>query len=207
MIAIVDYGTSNLLSLKSALEATGRKVVVTSDALIIKNADKIILPTGGNFPQVMGGLKSLGLDRVIKKEVLKEKPLLGIGLGMQLLFAKCHEDGIHDGLGLIYGDVIPISQLISLRLKIPHRGEGVLQFTKDRRISQIFKYITEDDPVYFLHSYAAVGCEKNITATVEYGVSLTAAVSHRNVYGCQFHPEKSGLTGLSILQAFCEIGE
>ncbi len=202
MIAIVDYGVGNLFSLESSFAAIDVEVSVTSDAEAIKNAEKIILPGVGAFEDAAKKLRESGLDKVVVEEAKKGKPILGICLGMQLLFDKSLEYGEHKGLGLIPGTVKPISGVIPKELKIPHMGWNPLDFKGEK--SPIFKYINEGDHVYFVHSYYAADCEESVIATAEYGVPLTAAVAKGNVYGCQFHPEKSGDTGLAILRAFCE---
>ena len=201
MIAIVDYGVGNLFSLKSSLNAIGAKVCVTCDADEIKKADKIILPGVGAFGDAAQKLRESGLDTVIKEQALAGKPLLGICLGMQLLFEKSYEYGCHEGLGLIKGTVVPMEGKLPESLKIPHIGWNALHFKKE---SPVFKYINDGDCVYFVHSFYAEGCGDALIATTEYGKDVTAAVQKDNVYGCQFHPEKSGNVGLSILKAFCE---
>lgn len=203
MIAIVDYGVGNLFSLKSSLEAIGAVVEVTGDTKIIENADKIILPGVGAFEDAAKKLRNTGLDKAVIGEAKKGKPIMGICLGMQLLLEKSYEYGEHEGLGLIKGEIRPISEVIPKELKIPHIGWNALHFKGEK--SEIFKYITEGDFVYFVHSYYGANCEKSVIATAEYGAELTAAVADKNVYGCQFHPEKSGEVGLKILKAFCEL--
>lgn len=201
MIAIIDYGVGNLFSLSSSFKAIGADTVVTGDPEIIKKADKLILPGVGAFGDAAEKLRNSGLDSVIKEEVAKGKPLLGICLGMQLLFEKSYEYGEHNGLGLIKGEVVGMQNRIPENLKIPHIGWNALQFKK---ISPIFKYINDGDCVYFVHSFYAENCDDSLIATAEYGKNITAAVQNGNVYGCQFHPEKSGRVGLNILKAFCE---
>ena len=201
MIAIVDYGVGNLFSLKSSLAAIGAEARVTKDASEIRSADKIILPGVGAFEDAMRKLGASGLAEVVKDEVKKGKSLMGICLGMQMLFEKSMEYGEHEGLGLIPGAVVPIGNVIPPELKIPHIGWNALNIKKD---SPVFKYISDGDCVYFVHSFYAAGCEDYTTATAEYGAELTAAVQNGNVFGCQFHPEKSGKVGLNILRAFCE---
>ena len=203
MIAIVDYGVGNLFSLKSSLEAIGAVVEVTGDTKMIENADKIILPGVGAFEDAAKKLRNTGLDKAVIGEAKKGKPIMGICLGMQLLLEKSYEYGEHEGLGLIKGEIRPISEVIPKELKIPHIGWNALHFKGEK--SEIFKYIAEGDFVYFVHSYYGANCEKSVIATAEYGVELTAAVADKNVYGCQFHPEKSGEVGLKILKAFCEL--
>lgn len=202
MIAIIDYGVGNLFSLKSSFGAIGYEAVITSDEKEIAAADKIILPGVGAFADAANKLKSSNMADIVLREADNGKPLMGICLGMQLLFEKSYEYGEHEGLGLIKGNVRPIADVIEPGLKIPHIGWNPLIF---REPSPIFKYIKEGDCVYFVHSYYAADCEENVIAEAEYSVNLTAAVARDNVYGCQFHPEKSGEVGLKILKAFCEL--
>jgi len=201
MIAIIDYGVGNLFSLSSSFKAICVDTVITSDAEIIKKADKLILPGVGAFGDAAEKLRKSGLDLIIKEEVANGKSLLGICLGMQLLFQKSYEYGEHKGLGLISGSVVGMQDRIPENLKIPHIGWNALKFNKQ---SPIFKYINEGDCVYFVHSFYAENCEDSLIASAEYGKEITAAVQNGNVYGCQFHPEKSGKVGLNILKAFCE---
>ncbi len=200
MIAIIDYGVGNLFSLTSSFKAIGEDVVITSDVEIIKKADKLILPGVGAFGDASKKLFESGLDKVVAQEVKRGKPLLGVCLGMQMLFDKSYEYGEYDGLGLISGKVVYIN--LPDNYKIPHIGWNALRFKKQ---SPILKYINENDFVYFVHSYHAVDCEKSVVATTDYGMEITAIVQKDNVYGCQFHPEKSGDVGLKILKAFAEI--
>ena len=202
MIAVVDYGVGNLFSLVSSLSAVGADAVVTGDAEVLRRADKIILPGVGAFGDAAAKLRATGLDKVIIEEAKAGKPLLGICLGMQLLLERSFEYGEHEGLGLIEGEIVPISSVIPSDLKIPHIGWNALKFTENK--SPLFKYINEGDHVYFVHSFYGTNCEKNTIAVSEYGADLTAAVANGNVMGCQFHPEKSGTVGLNILRAFCE---
>ena len=202
MIAIVDYGVGNLFSLKSSLAAIGAKALVTGEAETLRKADKILLPGVGAFGDAAQKLRATGLDAVIIEQAQKGKPLMGICLGMQLLFEKSLEYGEHAGLALIPGEVRPIAELIPAELKIPHIGWNALRFTENK--SPLFRYIREGDCVYFVHSYYAANCSESVIATAEYGANLTAAVQRGNVCGCQFHPEKSGRVGLNILKAFCE---
>ena len=202
MIAIVDYGVGNLFSLKSSLAAVGAEAVVTGDADRLREADKILLPGVGAFGDAAEKLRATGLDRVVVDEAQRGKPLMGICLGMQLLFDKSLEYGEHAGLGLIPGEVRPISELIPADYKIPHIGWNALRFTEKK--SPLFRYIRAGDCVYFVHSFYAAKCEADVIANAEYGALLTAAVQRDNVCGCQFHPEKSGRVGLHILKAFCE---
>ena len=203
MIAIVDYGVGNLFSLKSSFAAIGAEAVVTGEKNVIENAEKIILPGVGAFGDAAEKLRNSGLDKVVIESAQKGTPILGICLGMQLLFEKSYEYGEHTGLGLIKGEIRPIADVIPKELKIPHIGWNALSFKGER--SPIFKYLKDGDFVYFVHSFYGADCEESVIATAEYGVPLTAAVAKDNVYGCQFHPEKSGNVGLSILRAFCEL--
>lgn len=202
MVAVVDYGVGNLFSLASSLKSIGADVIVTGEKETIEKADKIILPGVGAFADAAEKLRSTGLDKVIIEQTKKGVPLMGICLGMQMLFEKSYEYGEHEGLGLIKGSVVPMEGVIPEELKIPHIGWNALHFTENK--SDIFKYINENDCVYFVHSYFGTNCKESTIATTEYGAELTAAVQSGNVYGCQFHPEKSGEVGLKILRAFCE---
>lgn len=205
MVAIVDYGVGNLFSLKSSFAAIGAEVTVTDDSEVLKKADKIILPGVGAFEDAAKKLRDSGLDVVIKELAAEGKPLMGICLGMQLLFDKSYEYGEHDGLGLIKGSVKFIGDVIPDDLKIPHIGWNALKFRNGT--NPLFRYISEGDCVYFVHSYYACDCDRAVIATSEYGAELTAAVADKNVFGCQFHPEKSGKTGLAILKAFVDMKE
>ena len=203
MIVIIDYGVGNLFSLESSFKAIGVNVLVSGDKEVIKKADKIILPGVGAFADAAEKLFTSGLADVLLEQAKKGVPILGICLGMQLLFEKSFEYGEHKGLGLIKGVVRPISEVIPNDLKIPHIGWNALNFTKEKNM--LFKYLKEGDYVYFVHSFYGANCNESVIATANYGASLTAAVASKNVYGCQFHPEKSGETGLKILKAFCEM--
>lgn len=203
MIAIVDYGVGNLFSLTSSFKAIGQEAMITPDEKVIRNADRILLPGVGAFEDAALKLKESGLGEVVKDEAVKGKTIMGICLGMQLLFDKSFEYGEHEGLGLIPGQVRPISEITTPDLKIPHMGWNALKFQGKK--NELFKYIEEGDCVYFVHSYYAAKCANNIIATSEYGGEVTAAVAKENVLGCQFHPEKSGNVGLNILRAFCEL--
>ena len=200
-IAIIDYGVGNLFSLASSLASIGAGVTVTSDADTLRRADKLILPGVGAFADAARKLRESGLDAVIREEAAAGKPLMGICLGMQMLFERSYEYGEHEGLGLLRGEVVPMEGRIPADLKIPHIGWNALHFTRN---DSLFRYIRENDCVYFVHSYYASGCGDSVIATAEYGAELTAAVRKGNVMGCQFHPEKSGRVGLAILRAFCE---
>ena len=204
MVAIVDYGVGNLFSLKSSFAAIGAEVIVTADPEVLKAADRIILPGVGAFQDAAEKLCGSGLDVVLKELAAAGKPLMGICLGMQLLFENSYEYGCHKGLGLLKGSVRPIRDVIPADYKIPHIGWNGLIFKKD---SPLFSHIKEGDCVYFVHSFYATGCEDSVIATAEYGAELTAAVACGNIMGCQFHPEKSGTVGLNILKAFVEMGE
>ena len=202
MIAIIDYGVGNLFSLEQSFHAVGAQIVVTDDPKVIHEADKILLPGVGAFGDAAEKLRATGLDRVVVEEAKKGKPVMGICLGMQLLFEEGHEYGCHKGLGLIPGKVVPIAKVIPEGLKIPHMGWNALEFQKE---SPLFAHIQNGDCVYFVHSYYAADCEDAVIATAEYGAPLTAAVQKGNVFGCQFHPEKSGTVGLRILRAFAQM--
>ena len=204
MVAIVDYGVGNLFSLQSSFAAIGAEAVVTSDTEVLQAADRIILPGVGAFQDAAEKLRRSGLDTVLKQLAAEGKPLMGICLGMQLLFEKSYEYGCHEGLGLLKGAVRPIKDVIPADYKIPHIGWNPLIFKKS---SPLFANIQEGDCVYFVHSFYAADCEEAVIATAEYGAELTAAVACGNVMGCQFHPEKSGTVGLNILKAFVEMGE
>ena len=203
MVAIIDYGVGNLFSLGSSFAAIGEEAVVTDNPAVIAQADRIVLPGVGAFADAMAKLHATGLDSVLRAEVQKGKPVLGICLGMQMLFETSFEYGVHEGLALIKGNIKPIRDVIAPDLKIPHIGWNALHFTKAD--CPLFRHLSEGDYVYFVHSYYAADCDEAVTATAHYSVPLTAAVQSGNVFGCQFHPEKSGETGLKILKAFCEI--
>ena len=205
MLAIIDYGVGNLFSLQSSLAFIGAQAVVTSNPAEITRADRLILPGVGAFGDAAAKLRAAGLDALLLEQAAAGKPLLGICLGMQLLFQKSYEYGEHKGLGLIAGNVRPIGEVVSARCKIPHIGWNALHFPKGRPVSPLFKYIREGDHVYFVHSYYGADCADAVIATAEYEAELTAAVAGGCVYGTQFHPEKSGAVGLKILKAFCEV--
>ena len=203
MIAIIDYGVGNLFSLKSSFAAIGAEAVVTADPAVIDAADRIILPGVGAFEDAARKLRDSGMADVVRQQAAAGKPIMGICLGMQLLFDKSYEYGEHRGLGLIPGAVRPIRDVIPADYKVPHIGWNALSFVGEK--SRLFTYLNEGDCVYFVHSYYAADCGNAVTATAEYGAPLTASVEKGNVYGCQFHPEQSGKVGLSILKAFCEL--
>ena len=202
MIAIVDYGVGNLFSLRCSLQSLGRDTVVTSDPKVIRNAERVILPGVGAFGDAVDKLRATGLDQTVLEEAAHGKPLLGICLGMQLLFEKGYEFGEHDGLGLLHGSVVPMQGAIPPELKIPQMGWNALI---RKRSHPLLKDVKEGDCVYFVHSFYAADCDDSLVATTEYGKELTALVAKDNVMGCQFHPEKSGNVGLKILRAFSTI--
>ena len=205
MIAIIDYGVGNLFSLKSSFAAIEADTVVTGDPSIIRSAEKLVLPGVGAFGDAAALLKQNSLDKLVKEEALNGKPLLGICLGMQLLFDYSLEYGQHEGLGLIPGSVRPIGDYIPQGYKIPHIGWNALHFPAGKPVSPLFRHIREGDCVYFVHSFCGAECQESVIASAEYGTGLTAAAAHENVYGVQFHPEKSGDVGLNILRAFCAL--
>lgn len=202
MIAIVDYGVGNLFSLQSSFAKVGAETALTSDEKVIRNADKILLPGVGAFADAAKKLQESGLGELLKEEVQKGKYLMGVCLGMQMLFERSFEYGRHDGLGLLQGSVTPLQGYIDESLKIPHIGWNALHMERE---NPLFRYCKDGDYVYFVHSYHATDCADSVIATAEYGKKLTAAVAKDNVLGCQFHPEKSGDVGLNILRAFCEM--
>ena len=201
MIAIIDYGVGNLFSLRSSLSCIGAEAIVTADPELIRRAERVILPGVGAFGDAADKLRQTGLDRVVLQEAAAGKEILGICLGMQLLFEKSEEYGEHEGLGLLKGRVVDMQGRIPPELMIPHIGWNALHFTSPH---PLLRYIKEGDCVYFVHSFYAEGCEESLVATAEYGRELTAIAAKDNVMGCQFHPEKSGAVGLNILRAFCE---
>jgi glutamine amidotransferase len=201
MIAILDYGVGNLFSLLSSFKKIGAEAIVTSDPEVIKSADKIILPGVGAFADAIKKLRESELDKLLLEQAKQGKDIMGICLGMQMLFERSYEYGEHEGLGLLKGEVVPMASVIPSELKIPHIGWNPLHFEKEHKL---LKYINEGDCVYFVHSYYAKDCNDSLVATAEYGIPLSACVAHDNIMGCQFHPEKSGSVGLRILRAFCE---
>ena len=202
MIAIVDYGVGNLFSLNCSLQAIGADSIVTADPIVLAAADKIILPGVGAFEDAANKLRQSGLADLLKSLAASGKPLMGICLGMQMLFDKSYEYGEHEGLRLIPGAVRPIADVIPAAFKIPHIGWNALRI---RQAHPLFRYIQDGDCVYFVHSFYAADCDEAVIADAEYGAYLTAAVAKGNVMGCQFHPEKSGNVGLAILRAFAEL--
>ncbi|MGN0990365.1 MAG: imidazole glycerol phosphate synthase subunit HisH [Candidatus Ventricola sp.] len=203
MIAIIDYGVGNLFSLKSSLGMIGAQAVVTGDADVIRRADRLILPGVGAFGDARKKLAQTGLDAALCREAAQGKPVMGICLGMQMLFEKSLEYGEHEGLGLIPGEVVPMAGRLPEGLKIPHIGWNALNMKRPDH--PLMKYTDSGDCVYFVHSFFADHCAESVIATAEYGIDVTAAVARGNVLGCQFHPEKSGAVGLNILRAFCEL--
>ncbi len=203
MIAIVDYGVGNLFSLASSVKSLGLEVTITRDAAELRAADHILLPGVGAFADAMDKLTATGLVPVLKEET-RHTPLLGICLGMQLLFDKSYEFGEHEGLGLIPGQVCPLAEdLTDPALKVPHIGWNALDIT--RPDDPLFKYVQNGEYVYYVHSFYAKDCAASTLATSEYSIPVTGAVRQGLVYGTQFHPEKSGDTGLRLLKAFAEL--
>ncbi len=203
MIAIIDYGVGNLFSLQSSFQRIGADAVVTGDRAVIESADRILLPGVGAFEDAAAKLRESGLDEVVRAQAKTGKYMMGICLGMQLLFDESHEFGCHQGLGLIPGRVVDMTPEVAPALKVPHIGWNALHLRQPDH--PLFRYIEEGDCVYFVHTYYATNCESAVLADTEYGRTLTAAVGKDNILGCQFHPEKSGNVGLNILRAFCEL--
>ena len=202
MIAIIDYGVGNLFSLRSSLAHLGQEAQVTADADAIRKADRLILPGVGAFADAMEKLKATGLVPVIQEQA-ETKPLLGICLGMQLLFEKSYEYGEHAGLGFIPGQVCPLEpDLTDKALKVPQIGWNALHILRD---DPLFRYIHEGEYVYYVHSYYGKNCTASTLAVSDYSIPVTGVVKAGHVYGTQFHPEKSGDTGLRILKAFAEL--
>ena len=202
MVAIIDYGVGNLFSLRSSFAAIGEQAEVTGNAARIAQADRVILPGVGAFADAYDKLCESGMDEAVRRAVKSGKPVMGICLGMQLLFERSYEYGEHPGLGLLEGEVVGMEGRLPGGLAIPHIGWNALRI---KRPGGVLKYVEEGDCVYFVHSFYADNCPDSTTATTEYGIDLTASVQRENLYGCQFHPEKSGKVGLGILRAFCEL--
>ena len=200
MIGIIDYGVGNLFSLRSSFDAIGAETFVSGDAAELSKADKLILPGVGAFGDAAEKLRQTGLDVFVRQQAQKGVPLMGICLGMQLLFEKGYEYGEHEGLGLLKGNVVAMKGKLPENLKIPHMGWNALKIVNKE--SRLLCNIQEGDHVYFVHSFYAEGCGDSLAATAEYGRDITAAVEKGNIFGCQFHPEKSGEVGLNILRAF-----
>ena len=199
MVGIIDYGVGNLFSLRSSFAAIGVEAFVSGDAAELSKADRLILPGVGAFGDAAEKLRQSGLDAFVKEQAAAGKPLMGICLGMQLLFEKSYEYGEHEGLGLLQGQVVGMNGRLPEGLKIPHMGWNALRLTKAAKL------LEEGSYVYFVHSFYAENCEASIAAVTDYGIPITAAVEQNNIFGCQFHPEKSGNVGLEILRKFCEI--
>lgn len=207
MIAIIDYGVGNLFSLTASLKFLGAETVITNKKEDIQKADQIILPGVGAFEDAIVKLRATGLVDTIIEETRGGKPLLGICLGMQLLFEKSYEYGEHEGLGLVKGEVASIEEDLPAReggqkLKVPHIGWNSLNLKKE---DPLFKYIKDGDYVYYVHSFYGKNCLENTIASSNYDIEITGAVRSGSVYGTQFHPEKSGNVGLNILRAFIEL--
>ena len=205
MIAVVDYGVGNLFSLCSGLEAIGQQVCVTADPAVLRAADRIVLPGVGAFGDAIRKLQATGLVSVLKEQA-EAKPLLGICLGMQLLFETSYEFGRWDGLGFVPGDICPLQPDLAAagrpELKVPQIGWNALQILQD---DPIFRYVQNGEYVYYVHSYYGKRCAANTLAISEYAVPVPGVVRAGKVYGMQFHPEKSGDTGLRLLKAFAEL--
>ena len=177
MVAILDYGVGNLFSLQSSFLAIGEEAVVTKEKKVLEDAERIILPGVGAFSDAMQKLRESGLDRALIEQAQKGKPIMGICLGMQMLFEKSYEYGEYDGLGLIKGNIKPIAAVIDPTLKIPHIGWNALHFMQ--KDCPLFRYLHEGDYVYFVHSYYAADCAPAVVATTEYSAPLTAAGKKR----------------------------
>ena len=200
MVGIIDYGVGNLFSLCSSFKAIGEDAFVSGDEKALMKADRLVLPGVGAFEDAAKKLRSSGLDGFVRQQAAEGKPLLGICLGMQLLFERSFEYGEHEGLGLLKGSVVPMEGKLPAELKIPHMGWNALTVNRGKLLAQM-----DGQYVYFVHSFFADGCEDSLSAVTEYGIPITAAVEKGNLFGCQFHPEKSGNAGLAILRAFCEV--
>ena len=199
MIGIIDYGVGNLFSLCSSFAAIGAEAFVSGDPAELAKADRLILPGVGAFGDAARKLRDSGLDAFVKEQAATGKPLMGICLGMQLLFEKSYEYGEHFGLGLLKGQVVGMSGRLAADLKIPHMGWNALKLTKPAKLLKDGSY------VYFVHSFYAENCADSVAAVTDYGIPITAAVERGNIFGCQFHPEKSGNVGLAILKKFCNV--
>ena len=200
MVGIIDYGVGNLLSLQSSFKAIGEEAFVSGDAAKLAKADRLVLPGVGAFEDAAAKLRASGLDNFVREQAAAGKPLLGICLGMQMLFEKSFEYGEHEGLGLLKGQVVPMAGKINPDLKIPHMGWNALEVKQGRLLADM-----DGQHVYFVHSFFAEGCEDSLSAVTEYDIPITAAVEKGNIFGCQFHPEKSGNVGLSILRKFTQL--
>ena len=200
MVGIIDYGVGNLFSLQSSFKAIGEEAFVSGDAAELMKADRLVLPGVGAFEDAANKLRASGLDGFVRQQAAAGKPLLGICLGMQMLFEKSYEYGEHEGLGLLKGQVVPMAGKINPELKIPHMGWNALEVEQGRLLAGV-----DGQYVYFVHSFFAEGCEESLSAVTEYDIPITAAVEQGNIFGCQFHPEKSGNVGLSILRKFAQL--
>ena len=200
MVGIIDYGVGNLFSLQSSFKAIGQEAFVSGDVAELAKADRLLLPGVGAFEDAAKKLRDSGLDAFVRQQAAAGKPLLGICLGMQMLFEKSFEYGEHEGLGLLKGQVVPMAGKLSADLKIPHMGWNALEIKQGRLLADV-----NGEYVYFVHSFYAEGCEDSLAAVTEYSIPITAAVEKDNIFGCQFHPEKSGNVGLSILRKFCSL--
>ena len=200
MIGIIDYGVGNLFSLQASCKAIGQDVFVSGDGAELQKADRLILPGVGAFPDAAKKLNDTGMADFVREKATKGTPLLGICLGMQLLFEESLEYGRHPGLGLLKGQVVPMEGRLPEGLKIPHMGWNVLNVTGGRLLEGL-----SGQYVYFVHSFFGENCADSLSAWTDYGIPVTAAVEQGNLFGCQFHPEKSGSVGLSILRRFAEI--
>ena len=201
MIAIIDYGVGNLYSLSHSLTHIGVENVISRDPAVIEAADKLILPGVGAFGDAKKKLDDTGLTSLIVRRAKEGTPLLGICLGMQMLFDKSYEYGEHEGLHLIPGEIRPIEPDLKTPLKVPHIGWNTLNIVRPCELTQ---YISEGDSVYYVHSYYAKNIGSALVASSEYDVTIPGIVSSGSVWGTQFHPEKSGEIGLRILRAFAE---
>ena len=200
MVGIIDYGVGNLFSLQSSFHAIEEEAFVSGDPALLAKAQRLVLPGVGAFEDAANKLRSSGLDAFVREQTAQGKPLLGICLGMQLLFEKSFEYGEHAGLGLLKGQVVPMEGRLPADLKIPHMGWNRLEVKGGQLLRE-----AEGQYVYFVHSFFAEGCDDSLAALTEYGIPITAAVEQGNIFGCQFHPEKSGNVGLSILRTFCRL--
>ncbi len=200
MVGIIDYGVGNLFSLCSSFRCIGEEAFVSGDPAELCKADRLVLPGVGAFADAAEKLRASGMDAFVRAQAAAGKPLLGICLGMQMLFEKSYEYGEHQGLGLLKGQVVPMAGRIDENLKIPHMGWNRLEVRRGRLLQEV-----DGEYVYFVHSYFAMDCADSLAATAEYSIPITAAVEQGNIFGCQFHPEKSGNVGLSILRTFCRL--
>ena len=200
MVGIIDYGVGNLFSLRSSFASIGVEAVVSGDPQVLAGCDRLVLPGVGAFEDAANKLRASGLDAFVRQQAAAGKPLLGICLGMQMLFEKSFEYGEHEGLGLLKGQVVPMAGKINPERKIPHMGWNALEVKQGKLLSDV-----DGQHGYFVHSFFAEGCEDSLSAVTEYDIPITAAVEKGNIFGCQFHPEKSGNIGLSILRKFAQL--